>query len=102
MNFQVHGPFAVARVGRLVGHRARDKKDFWLQVEEQRHGLPDACGCYIFLVGKRPWYVGLAVNQTFRGEVFGSHKINLYNDALNSKKKGRPQLLLLAKYHPGR
>ncbi len=101
MKFQVHGPFAVARAGRLIAHKPSDQKDFWLQVDERRQGLPDACGCYMFLVGKRSWYVGLAMNQTFRREVFGSHKINLYNDALNSMKKRKAPDLVAGEMHAG-
>ncbi|MGA7178226.1 MAG: hypothetical protein WBX11_01375 [Thiobacillaceae bacterium] len=96
MNYDIHGPFPVTRSGRLVDKTAIAKKDFWSCVDEEVSGLSAAVGCYMFCMGKKPWYVGLAEKQSFRNECFQPHKINAFNSALD-KMKGKPYLLFLCK-----
>jgi hypothetical protein len=99
MNFEVHGPFQVPRNGALVARRKRDQRPFWDMVEERVESLSSACGCYVFEIHGRVWYVGLAKAQSFRRECFASHKINLYNDALQSVQ-GKPSILFVPKRTP--
>ena len=96
MNYDIHGPFAVTRAGRLVDKTAKGKKEFWALVDEKVEGLSGAVGCYIFCIGRKPWYVGLAEKQSFRKECFQPHKINAFNSALD-KMQGKPSLVLLSK-----
>jgi len=99
LNYDIHGPFEVIRSGRLVDKSAKGKRDFWQSVEENVPGLSDAVGCYIFCIGIKPWYVGLAEKQSFRSECFQPHKINAFNSAID-KTKGAPQLVLIGKLTP--
>jgi hypothetical protein len=99
MKFEVHGPFSVRRKRRLVSRENEDKKKFWEEVEDDEEGLSEACGCYVFAVHGRVWYVGLAAAQSFKHEMFTAHKINLYNDALQDVA-GKPSLLFVAKRTP--
>lgn len=101
MKYTIHGPFEIRKqTNGLVDLSASSKKDFWATVHEEEAFLPSACGCYLFAVraakGIKPWYVGLAAKQSFESECFASHKINIYNEALASKK-GTPLLFLIAK-----
>lgn len=54
-------------------------------------------GCYVFCIGGRPWYAGLAERQSFNRECFSLHKVVAFNSALNQVGKGIPQLLFIAK-----
>src|ERR1035441_8309656 len=47
--------------------------------------------------GERPWYVGKTEKHSFKGEVLTPHKLVLYNEALNLRKKGTPLLYLVAR-----
>jgi hypothetical protein len=105
MNFFPHTSIEIPRQSN--GHIAADKESlglFWERVEsELEEGLSGAIGCYILSIragkGALPWYVGLAVKQSFRKECFTSHKLVHYNDAITGRK-GRPLLTLIAKYTP--
>lgn len=97
MNYDVFGPFKVERDRRLINKTVDAKRSFWAAIEESAQGLPDAVGCYMFCIGGKPWYVGLAERQSFRGECFQPHKINAFNSALNNSKRGQPTLLFIAK-----
>lgn len=100
VRFAVYGPFELPRKNRcLVTRDARKKRSFWETVNEADDGLADACGCYAFSIPGRPWYVGLAEKQSFRDECFTPQKITNYDSAL-SQGKGRPMLLLIAKFTP--
>ena len=83
----------------FVNQHAKDKRAFWNAVEETVAGLPDACGCYVFLVGTRAWYIGKAEKQTFRMECFSAHKLNQYNKALQYVQSV-PRLIFLVKITP--
>jgi hypothetical protein len=79
MKFSIHGPFEVPRSNGLVDIAAPSKKKFWAAVSENDPRLPDACGCYIFVIkakrGALPWYVGLTTKRTFKGEALGAIKL---------------------------
>lgn len=102
MQFRVHGPFDLPRNSNsLINNSASAKKVFWDQIENTCPGLPDACGCYIFVVkarrGSLPWYVGLTTKKTFRNESFGAHQVNHYNQSIAQKNGVTAQLFFLAK-----
>ncbi|MBI3221502.1 MAG: hypothetical protein HYZ46_00095 [Nitrosomonadales bacterium] len=99
MKYDIHGPFEITRSGNLVDRAAKAKRDFWENVDTKVEGLPDAVGCYVFCVGKKPWYVGLAEKQSFKKECFQPHKINAFNSALD-KMKGKPYLVFISKLTP--
>lgn len=104
MKFIVYGPFTLECKQGLVDSSGAAKKRFWAAVEESVPGLPDACGCYVFVVkakrGALPWYVGLTTKRVFRAEATGSHQINHYNPPIAQKVGVKPQLFLLAKQTP--
>src|SRR5882762_6919692 len=99
MLYRVFGPYAIPRDGVLIAKTASDRREFWSAVEAEADGLPDACGCYVFSIRRRAWYVGLAERQTFCQECFSIHKLNQYNYSLQ-RVSGEPQLHLLAKLTP--
>lgn len=100
MQFEIYGEFPVARNGSLVSRSREDKRTFWDAVEEAELGLSDACGCYVFVIRNRAWYVGMAEKQSFKQECFALHKITQYNEAL-AQISGNPSVLLLPKLTPG-
>lgn len=100
MEFGAYGPFEIRRNGRLVSRDKADKRAFWDGVEEGNEGLSEACGCYVFVIHGRAWYVGLAERQSFKHECFSAHKIVQYNEALQAVT-GPPSLILVAKATPG-
>jgi hypothetical protein len=63
---------------------ANDRKAFWSNVDEAVSELSAACGCYVYTLRGRAWYVGRAERQTFKAECYTPHKVMLYNDALDS------------------
>jgi hypothetical protein len=97
MKYEVHGPFPIQKTNRLVDHSAEAKRLFWAAVDELEPGLSKAVGCYIFCIGKKPWYAGVAERQAFNRECFALHKIVAFNSALNKVKAGKPQLVLMSK-----
>lgn len=99
MLYKVFGPYAIPRDGVLIAKTAADRREFWSAVEAEADGLPDACGCYVFSIRRRAWYVGLAEKQTFCQECFSLHKLNQYNYSLQ-RVSGEPQLHLIAKLTP--
>jgi hypothetical protein len=100
MEYKIHGCFSMARSGSLISRTKADKHRFWEEVEAEADGLSEACGCYVFMVGKRAWYIGMAERQSFKQECFALHKITQYNEALD-KVQGPPSLMLLPKMTPG-
>jgi hypothetical protein len=100
MKFDAYGPFEIAR--KTKTSVARDKtviRTFWDDIDAEHEGLSGACGCYVFVIRGRAWYVGLAKRQDFKHECFSAHKLLQYNDALQ-QVSGPPSLLLLAKTTP--
>jgi len=100
MQFEIYGPYDVPRNGRWVSRSRADKHEFWNVVEEDAESLSDACGCYVFAIRGRAWYVGLAERQSFCDECFSGHKVLQYNEALQSVS-GNPSLHFIAKVTPG-
>lgn len=100
MQFEIYGPYDVPRNGRWVSRSRTDKRDFWNAVEEDAESLSEACGCYVFAIRGRAWYVGLAERQSFCDECFSGHKVLQYNEALQSVS-GNPSLHFIAKVTPG-
>jgi hypothetical protein len=97
--YKVFGPYRIRRDGRLISKTAEHLRAFWSEVEAESKGLPDACGCYVFSIRRRAWYVGLAEKQSFCRECFALHKLNQYNYSLHHVS-GEPQLHLIAKLTP--
>ena len=97
MKYEVHGPFKVPRNRRLIDHSPVARRTFWETVDDCETGLSKAVGCYVFCIGRRPWYVGVAERQAFDRECFALHKIVAFNSALNKVAKGQPQLVLISK-----
>jgi hypothetical protein len=82
MHFEVYGPFVLPRGGRHVLRSALDRRAYWESVDDKVPGLSAACGCYVFTVRGKVWYVGLAERQTFKNECYIPHKVLAYNEAL--------------------
>ncbi len=105
MNFDIYGPYEVPRSDGLVDNAPASKRSFWKGVDELVPGLPEACGCYIFVLkatnGTRPWYVGLTTKATFKDETLKAFQLVKYNQAMNRKARVKPMLILLAKRTPG-
>jgi hypothetical protein len=99
MIYKVFGPYSIPRDGVLIAKTPADRREFWSAIEAEEDGLPYACGCYVFSIRRRAWYVGLAERQTFCQECFSLHKLNQYNYSLQ-RVSGEPQLHLIAKLTP--
>src|SRR6478736_5021561 len=99
MNFKVFGPYTIARDGPLVAYTAEHRRSLWHAMEQDAPGLSNACGCYVFSIHRRAWYVGMASRQPFCDECFTPHKVNHYNYALR-KRSGVPTLHFIAKLTP--
>ena len=102
MTFEAYGPFKIVRKTKISV--SRDKtiiREFWDDIDAKHEGLSGACGCYVFVIRGRAWYVGLAKRQDFRHECFAIHKLLQYNEALQ-QVCGPPCLILLAKTTPRR
>jgi len=97
MKYDVYGEFEIPRgkTSRIDANKAT-LKEFWETIDSRYPGLSDACGCYIYSIRGKVWYVGMASKQSFRKEAFTSHKLVKYNEAL-SEVSGNPQLILLAR-----
>ena len=96
MRFRIHGPYPLLRLNGRLRRAAPDRRAFWNGVDQDAPGLSSACGCYVFTIRGRVWYVGLAEKQAFKKEWFTPHKVMLCNDALASVA-GKPAILFLAK-----
>jgi hypothetical protein len=99
MRFEIYGPYDVPRNGRWVSRSRHDKRQFWEAVEEDVACLSAACGCYVFAIRGRAWYVGLAERRSFLDECFSGHKVLQYNEALQSVN-GNPSLYFIPKITP--
>ena len=75
---------------------AREKREFWEEIDEENPGLSYACGCYLISVRNRLWYVGLAQKQSFRYECFTPDKILKIEDAMDGGG-GAAYLTLIAR-----
>jgi hypothetical protein len=108
--YRPFGPFKIPtevpkRGGRQLNLRSIKRSgDFWTSLEDAKHGLSTAKGCYIFSMkagkGVTPWYVGKAGGREgFRQEIFIASNRDHYTRTLNDKK-GTPLLLVLARCTP--
>ncbi len=99
MRFVVYGPYDLERDSKGWISK-RSNGHFWEEIEDEVPGLSTACGCYVFRVaaggGSKPWYVGKSEKQPFKTECFSISKMNKYNEISSTRKRGRPQLILLA------
>lgn len=100
MNYKIYGAWEISRRNRIINNSNEAKRLFWDDVEEDTEGLSDACGCYVFSLQNRPWYVGMASKQSFAQECFTDHKINLFNQALSQYKRATPYLYFLSRMTP--
>lgn len=104
MNFEIYGPFSLPKSKGLVDRTPESKRAFWDAIEKKTPGLPDACGCYVYVVkakrGSLPWYVGLTTKRTFRVEALGAYQLSHYNPAIAQKVGVTPQLFFLARMTP--
>jgi hypothetical protein len=95
-SFSVKGPFTVSAPKLNAGRHlsAAEGKKFWVS----HSTLAKERGCYVFAFraakGFKPIYVGKAT-KVFAKEVFTDHKLNKYNRALASQKKGTPVLFFV-------
>ena len=99
MRYAVFGPYSLARDGALVSRSPEDRRALWHRMEADALGLSEGCGCYVFSIRRRAWYVGMAARQSFCQECFSLHKINQYNYSLQ-RVSGEPLLHLIAKLTP--
>lgn len=100
MNYIVIGAYKLPRKNGIIDSSNSAKRKFWEYVEEDKEGLPSACGCYVFSAQNRPWYIGMAQKQKFTNECLTDHKINIYNNILTSYKRAAPWLYFIAKLTP--
>ena len=98
-HYSVFGPYPLSRDGALVSRSVEDRRTLWHLMEADAPGLSGACGCYVFSIRRRAWYVGMAARQPFSQECFSIHKINQYNYALQ-RVSGEPLLHQIAKRTP--
>lgn len=101
MIFYPYGPFHYSKQNN--GLFNRDKNDwtsFWNDIDEGCPGLSNACGCYIFTLRGKPWYVGAAEKSVFKSECIQTHKIVHYDDAIQSTT-GKPRFIFIAKLTKG-
>ena len=96
MDFYVYRPFEMVRDGTAISRDRIVKREFWKMVDEEDDGLSCACGCYIFIIRKKAWYIGMAEAQPFRTEIFQHHKLVLYSEALR-EVNGPAKFVFLAK-----
>ncbi len=111
LKFQTFGPFVLPRqkyqsgvkkgkFRKSIDNTKKSRASFWENIDKKEPGLPDAVGCYVFALGKIPWYVGKTERWRFKNETWEPHKLNHYNAALAALKKAKPVLYLIAKRTP--
>ncbi len=110
LKFDTFGPIELRRLryqsGRRKGKyrkkvdRKGGKDSLCRSLENACEGLSGAVGCYVFALGKIPWYVGKTEKLRFDLEVWNKHKLDHYDVALKSKRKAKPVLYFIAKRTP--
>jgi hypothetical protein len=111
LKFDTFGPFQLPRLKFRNGIKARknkkridqdndSRKFFWRRINDEHRGLSGAVGCYVFALGKIPWYVGKTEKLRFGMETWQPHKIEHYENALRAKSRAKPVLYLIAKRTP--
>lgn len=105
VSFDVYGPFKVpfdeisAKNGKSKYFQVSSKNGleiFWKECE-----MGDEKGCYVFVNGSTPVYVG-KTNASFRQEIFASHKRVLLNKLLNTVPKKNLQVYFITTEERGR
>lgn len=95
MNFDVYGPYPLPRDKHIISRDKKKRRKFWDdKVNNDHPQLSKACGCYVFLVGKKAWYIG-KTDKSFEKECLQPHKTELYAEALQNHKS-KPRLILVA------
>jgi len=92
-----------AKIGKFkkrIDQSSARRKKFWQSIEERYPGLATAVGCYVFALGRVPWYVGKTEKLRFEMEAWQPHKIDHYETALATRKRAEPVLYLIAKRTP--
>lgn len=98
MEYDIFGPFPLRdRKRRFIGRDAHSQKIFWTNVASECEGLNKACGCYIFVVNNKPYYVGKTEARSFDRECLTPRNQNIFKDVLNERYRGKPSLYLIAK-----
>jgi hypothetical protein len=111
LKFETFGPFPLPRhkyqsgakkgkFKRKIDQTPNIRRSFWQLIEKKHPGLPKAVGCYLFALGKVPWYVGKTEKLRFELETWQGHKIGHYESALATRKRAKPVLYLIAKRTP--
>lgn len=103
-SYDTYGPFEIPRTrtrGRLLpDFNARTLRGFWTEVSNEKLGLSNARGCYVFAIsaggGIRPWYVGQS-KTGFRQECFQPTKKVIYTEVCAAIERGKPVLILVAR-----
>ena len=105
VSFNVYGPYEVP----IDKISAKNGKSWYFQVssKEKLETFWDECkkgdekGCYVFVNGSTPIYVGMT-NVSFRQEIFMSHKRVLLNKLLNTVSKRKLQVYFITTEERGR
>ena len=97
--YKVFGPFKMPRrEDGLFDSEPTAKREFWVQVNQEEEGLPEARGCYLISVHNKVWYVGLS-QHGFENECFSPDKVNKLDRAIVGGK-GDAYLHLVAPRRP--
>jgi hypothetical protein len=93
VHFDPRGPFPLKRdtnrQGRSISAVSIEK--FWA-IPKVAH-LKSKIGCYVFVIGKKPFYVGKAT-RSFGGEVFNNKNLATYRETV-TKFRGRTSLYFI-------
>ncbi|WP_296509377.1 hypothetical protein [Rhodoferax sp.] len=100
MKFEVVGPFFIKTPSII---KIDDIKQLKLMISENaaQSSLLAAPGCYVFGIkstgSKRvvPWYVGKSEKQSVFKEATNAAHLQVYNEILDTYKKGHPALIFL-------
>jgi len=94
VHFEPCGPFPLTRTTNRFGKSISDLsvKNFW--ESSSTASLKDEIGCYLFVLGRKPFYVGKAT-KSFGQEVFNPKNMSTYRD-LVTRFPGKPSLYFVA------
>ncbi len=97
MKYVIYGPYTVPRKYNynIDGSKLAQKR-FWDKVKSQVDVLDEACGCYVFAINNKPFYVG-KTNRSFAKECFTARNVLIYQNAADLGLKGKPRLFFIAK-----
>ncbi len=98
MNFDVAGPFEIARHGTKQIITEDSLRHLIEELEDWEEGLSEACGCYVFAVragkGYTPYYVGQGCKSSILREALNPSNREKYNKVLG-ETKGTPVIFML-------